>query len=186
MADDDDLAGSLTGQTVMLTQLDGLTRQFGRSVTEAFSKGIVEGKRFEDVLKSIAMRLSDTALKQSLKPLETGVSGLIGQGLHSLGGLFGGGAGQIQAFAKGGIVHAPTYFGASGGVGLMGEAGSEAILPLSRGSDGRLGVRAAGEGAQSTHVIVNIAAADIESFRRSEAQVSAAMARAVARGRRIL
>jgi phage-related minor tail protein len=66
-------------------------------------------------------------------------------------------------------------------VGLMGERGAEAILPLSRGSDGRLGVAAAAS-AQSVNVTIN--AADAESFRRSEAQVSAALARAVARGRR--
>ena len=66
----------------------------------------------------------------------------------------------------------------------MGEAGSEAVMPLARGPDGRLGVRSAGGGA--TSVTVNISATDAESFRRSEAQVSAALARAVARGRRAL
>ncbi|MCX7325050.1 MAG: hypothetical protein NTZ14_11575 [Hyphomicrobiales bacterium] len=100
MADDDDLTGSLTRQTVMLTQLGGLTRPFGRSLTEAFSKGIVEGKRFEDIRTSIALRLSDTALKQSLKPLET-ESGLIGQGLYSQGGLFCGGAYELTIHAAG-------------------------------------------------------------------------------------
>ena len=66
----------------------------------------------------------------------------------------------------------------------MGEAGSDAVMPLARGPDGRLGVRSAGGGA--ANVTVNIAATDVESFRRSEAQVSAALARAVARGRRAL
>jgi phage-related minor tail protein len=57
-------------------------------------------------------------------------------------------------------------------------------MPLARGPDGRLGV-AAGGGAP-THVTVNIATPDADSFKRSEAQVSAALARAVARGRRAL
>jgi len=51
--------------------------------------------------------------------------------------------GQIQAFASGGsftnsVVSTPTYFN----MGLMGEAGPEAIMPLTRTSDGKLGVRA--------------------------------------------
>ena len=186
MTDDDELNSSLTRHTAALTQLDNLTKQFGRSVTDAFSRGVVDGKRFEDVLKSIATRLSDNALKQSLKPLEAGVTGLLAQGLQSLGGMFGGGGGPIQAFAKGGVVGSPTYFGTGDGLGLMGEAGAEAILPPARGPDGRLGVQSGRPAMQAAPVTINIAAADVESFRRSEGQVAAAVARAVARGHRTL
>ena len=52
----------------------------------------------------------------------------------------------MQAFAAGGIVNSPTLFKFANGTGLMGEAGPEAIMPLSRGSDGKLGVKAAGGG----------------------------------------
>ena len=56
--------------------------------------------------------------------------------------------GAIRAFATGGVVNSPTFFkfadGGSFSSGVMGEAGPEAILPLSRGSDGRLGVTATG------------------------------------------
>ena len=55
-------------------------------------------------------------------------------------------------------------------------------LPLARGSDGRLGVVGAGGGG--TAVTVNISTPDVESFRRSDAQISTALARAVARGQR--
>ncbi|MEL6577022.1 MAG: phage tail tape measure protein, partial [Pseudomonadota bacterium] len=72
-----------------------------------------------------------------------------------------------------------------GRTGLMGEAGPEAIMPLSRGPDGRLGVRAEGGGA-SPSVTVNIQTADIESFRRSRGQVAAGIARAVGLGARRL
>jgi lambda family phage tail tape measure protein len=67
-------------------------------------------------------------------------------------GLFGGGSangnafmgGQVQAFATGGVVDRTTAFGMAGGrFGIMGEAGPEAILPLHRGPDGKLGVRMA-------------------------------------------
>ena len=92
----------------------------------------------------------------------------------------------MTPFAKGGVVAAPSYFPLGRGLGLMGEQGAEAILPLARGPDGRLGVRSAGGGApgRPVNVTVNIAAAGADSFRRSEAQVAAALARAVARGQR--
>ena len=49
----------------------------------------------------------------------------------------------VQFFASGGVVNSPTLFGmANGGVGVMGEAGPEAILPLRRGESGNLGVEA--------------------------------------------
>lgn len=62
------------------------------------------------------------------------------------GGVFQGGS-QVKAFANGGVVGGPTYFPMSGGrTGLMGEAGPEAIMPLKRGKDGKLGVAADGGG----------------------------------------
>src|SRR5699024_7824962 len=96
------------------------------------------------------------------------------------GGVVAGGG--VVPFAAGGVVASPTYFPLGRGLGLMGEAGAEAVMPRARGPDGRLGVRTAAGAA--ANVTVNIAATDVESFRRSEAQVSAALARAVARGRR--
>ena len=55
-------------------------------------------------------------------------------------------------------------------------------MPLSRGADGKLGL--AGQGGSNVHVTIN--AQDAESFKRSEAQVAAALARAVQRGRRAM
>jgi TP901 family phage tail tape measure protein/lambda family phage tail tape measure protein len=65
------------------------------------------------------------------------------------------GANGIIPFAKGGIVNSPTVFPFAKGVGLMGEAGPEAILPLKRGADGSLGVMASGGGG-NTNVVVNV------------------------------
>lgn len=64
--------------------------------------------------------------------------------------------GGIQKFAAGGIVSSPTLFAfANGGrLGLMGEAGPEAIMPLRRGADGKLGV-AGGGGGGDVMVVVN-------------------------------
>ena len=75
-----------------------------------------------------------------------------------------------QAYAYGGIVHSPTFFSHRGGLGLAGEAGPEAILPLRRLSSGRLGVEAVGgRGAvlfsPSIHVTVETqAGGDAQGF----------------------
>ena len=71
-------------------------------------------------------------------------------GFFADGGAFSGGS-QIQAYADGGVVGSPTYFGMSGGkTGLMGEAGPEAIMPLKRGANGKLGVQMEGNGGGVT------------------------------------
>lgn len=73
--------------------------------------------------------------------------------------------GHLQAFAQGGVVNQPTYFPMAGGkMGLMGEAGAEAIMPLKRGSDGKLGVEASVQ--PSTVNVYNYANAQIETVKR--------------------
>ncbi|BEV43915.1 phage tail tape measure C-terminal domain-containing protein [Afipia carboxidovorans] len=77
-------------------------------------------------------------------------------GLYAKGGVFAND--NVRAFANGGaftnsIVSSPTLFRFAQGTGLMGEAGPEAIMPLKRGPDGSLGVRAAGGGAPVINII---------------------------------
>jgi phage-related minor tail protein len=91
----------------------------------------------------------------------------------------------VTPFAKGGVIATPSYFPLGTSLGLAGERGAEAILPLARGADGRLGVRSESD-ARPLNVTVNISTPDAASFRRSESYVSAAIARAVARGERSL
>ncbi len=178
-----------------LTQsLNRSTDSFGKSIVNAFSRGVVEGKRFEDALRSVGRSMTDGLLKTALKPLQTGLSSLLGTGVKGLTGLFtggglgslGGGGVPVAPFAEGGIVASPSYFPTGRGLGLLGEQGAEAIMPLARGPDGRLGVRAGGGSSRPLSVTVQVSTPDAESFRRSEAQVSAAIARAVARGSRAL
>jgi phage-related minor tail protein len=71
-----------------------------------------------------------------------------------------------------------------GRLGLAGEAGPEAIMPLTRGPDGRLGVATNGGGASTINV--TISTPDAASFRRSEAYLTGQIARAVSRGQRSL
>jgi len=63
---------------------------------------------------------------------------------------------QLRAFARGGIVNSPTLFPMATGTGLMGEAGPEAIMPLTRGSDGRLGVRSSRDGGSGVNNNISI------------------------------
>ena len=60
--------------------------------------------------------------------------------------------GKLTPFASGGVVNGPTVFPMANGMGLMGEAGPEAIMPLKRGPDGKLGV----EGGGGVTVVQNI------------------------------
>jgi len=64
--------------------------------------------------------------------------------------------GKQTAFASGGVVSSPTLFPMANGMGLMGEAGPEAIMPLSRGADGKLGVTASNSGSQTVVQNINI------------------------------
>ena len=91
-----------------------------------------------------------------------------------------------QPFAKGGVIASPVTFPLGGGrTGLAGEAGPEAIMPLARGPDGRLGVRSQ-SGGGAVNITVNVSTPDAESFRRSESQIAAMLSRAVSRGQRNL
>lgn len=197
MADDDlgtggggsDLSSTIGGLQTRTRGLAADANAFARAMTTAFARAAVSGKSFDDTLKSLALRLSDLSVQMALRP----VTSALGGGLTSLfGGLFGPSQNNTdllkamntaQPFATGGVIASPRYFPlSSGGLGLAGEAGPEAIMPLTRGSDGRLGVAAAG--SAPANVTVNIATPDAESFRRSETYLTGLVARAVARGQR--
>lgn len=165
---------------------------FANVITKAFAQATTGGKQFDDVLKSLALRMSSLTVQAALKPLAKDVTKGFKNILNTLlgnGGDTGGSTSTgpvLTAFASGGVIGSPSYFPLStGGLGLAGEAGPEAILPLSRGSDGSLGVSVAG-GSAPANVTVQIATPDAQSFRRSEAYITGQIARAVARGQRSL
>ncbi len=79
-----------------LTQsLSRSSESFGKSIVTAFSRGVVEGRRFEDTLRSISRSMTGSLLKSALKPLQSGISELLGSGVKNLAGLLGGGLGTI-------------------------------------------------------------------------------------------
>jgi phage-related minor tail protein len=173
---------------------------FAKAMSKAFADATTGGKKFDDVLRQLALRLSGMAVSQAFQPLARNLAGGLGD---LIGGIFGdttGGRGGKKArlpdaigldrlnavtpFAAGGVIGAPAYFPLSGGLGLAGEAGPEAVLPLARGSDGRLGVVTNAGAMTAPSVTVHIATPDADSFRRSEAYITGQIARAVARGQR--
>ncbi len=178
--------------------LERSTQRYAQAIAQAFTGAVASGKQFDDVLKSVALRISNMAVQAAMRPVTNKIAGGIQQMFDNLfGGIFGGGnksaapqfaaaMGAIKPFAAGGVVGTPTYFPlASGGIGLAGEAGPEAILPLARGADGKLGVTAGG-GSVPARISIQISTPDAESFRRSEAYITGQIARAVARGQRSL
>jgi phage-related minor tail protein len=63
---------------------------FASAMTRAFTQATVGGKQFDDVLKSLALRMSSLVLAQAFKPIATGIASALTSGLTSLfGGLFG-------------------------------------------------------------------------------------------------
>lgn len=171
----------------VMDDLEARSRSFGSALTDALKGAISDGEGLEAVLQTLATRLTDIALDAGLKPLEnalsTGLSGLAGGAASLFAFKDGGVPGRITPFGAGGVVSSPTYFPMGKDLGLMGEAGSEAVMPLKRGADGKLGV-AGGGGGSSTQITFNVQATDAQSFRKSEGQMAAMLTRAVGRGRR--
>lgn len=173
---------NLQATKLLLDQINVSAGNVTKTLHLGFGSAAASGRSFNDVLSTIAQSLTRMALRTGTKAL---AEGLVSELSGMFAGAFGG-AGTVAPFAQGGVVASPTYFASGGAMGLMGERGAEAIMPLARGADGRLGVVAQGAAARPVAVTVNIAAQDVESFRRSEAQITGALARAVARGQRNL
>jgi len=182
--------GADTGEAKQkLKELEKLGDSFGRRIAGAFEGAIFSGDSFGETLRSLALDLSKLALRGALTPF-TSAAGNAFQGLFPFakGGVIGAGGSIPQPFADGGVIASPISFPLGGGrTGIAGEAGPEAIMPLARGADGRLGVRTSGGGASGpVNVTVNISTPDAESFRRSEGQIAAMLSRTVSRGQRNL
>ena len=180
------------GETLVFTgrEVNTLAAGLSGGLRRAFDGVVFDGMKLSDALKQVAGTMVSSVYGIAMKPVQNALGGALAEGVSSLlGGVLGfakGGAfasGRVMPFAKGGVVSQPTGFAMRGGAGLMGEAGPEAILPLARGADGRLGVQAGG-GARPVTVVMNISTPDVQGFQRSQSQIAAQAARALARGQR--
>lgn len=171
-------------------EVNTLSSGIGGGLRRAFDGLVFDGVKLSDALRGVARTMADTVYGVAMKPVQNALGGAIAQGLNGiLGGLMPfekGGAfaqGRVMPFAKGGVVAQATAFPMRGATGLMGEAGPEAIMPLARGADGRLGVQAAGS-ARPVTVVMNITTPDVQGFQRSQTQIAAQAQRMLARGQR--
>jgi len=151
-----------------LKHIESMGKGIGNAFGKAFDDAILEGAKFRDVMLGLLKDIEAAILKSMItQPL----ADAIGVGISSFfkpagaaatktvtvskhGNVFGNGS--VIPFASGGIIGGPMMFPMAGGrSGLAGEAGKEAIMPLTRTPSGDLGVRASGGGG----TIVNVYAA---------------------------
>lgn len=158
----------------------GIATTIGDGLTNAFTDVVTGTKNvaaaFRDMASSVLRDISRMIIQLLVfRTISSIAGGFLGGGRMptatdvgpvQANGLFAKGAafrrGSVVPFANGTVVGSPTYFGMSGGrTGLMGEKGPEAIMPLTRGRDGRLGVMANGGSGGTVvnfHQTVNVAA----------------------------
>jgi lambda family phage tail tape measure protein len=160
---------------------DTFTGSFVQNMTNGLTS-IIDGTKsvkdaFIDMAKGIIDQMMQIATQMMVMKIVAGIGGAVsgagGGGNPVMGGsgpityTANGGAfsgGRLMAFANGGVVNRPTLFPMANGMGLMGEAGPEAVMPLSRGEDGKLGVKSDGGSGGGNHYTININAVDAKSF----------------------
>lgn len=164
---------------------EDVTLNFLRNAEDAFAQFAQTGKfEFRDLLNSIVADINRALIQQNITgPLSQGLNSIIGSidfgslfSASAKGNVFDRGT-QVQAFASGGVVNKPTFFPMTNGIGLMGEAGPEAILPLRRLPSGKLGVESTGS-AQPMFT-VNVDARGSTDPGATAAQVEQAVDRAL-------
>lgn len=157
-----------------------ITEAFQRIQVNAFEgltnaiTGVIMGTQslkeaFGDLARSIIADIIQMTIRMLIFKAISGIMGGFGGGGGGgtdLGAIYAGGGigsakgnifsgGNLIPFARGGIVNGPTMFPMNGGrTGIMGEAGPEAVMPLARDGQGRLGVRAANSNDGPIEVVV--------------------------------
>ncbi len=185
-----ELARMREGLSETTLDMRKMERGMSSGLRKAFDAIALDGSRLSTALSGLGQNMLQTAYATAVKPVTDtageALAGTLGALMSGVMPFAKGGAftqGRVMPFAKGGVVSAPTTFPMKGATGLMGEAGPEAIMPLTRGADGSLGVRSP-SGAKPVSVVMNITTPDAESFRRSQSQITARLGRALAQGQR--
>lgn len=136
---------------------DNFARDMGLTMASAFEDAAINGKKFGEVLQGLGKDIARMFLRKTVTEPMGGALTDMFKGFK-IGDLFKNAAGgvysspDLHSYANT-IVSSPTLFkfARGGAFGLMGEAGAEAIMPLKRGADGKLGVAGGG-----SNVVVNV------------------------------
>ncbi len=156
----DDTATRADDSTDAFLRLDRAARQAGTSIASAFAAGQIEGRKLDDVLKGVGQRLAQTALQTAGRSLFGSLASTLGSTL----------VGSLSS-----SVASTAGFAAPVGLSSLSEVANVAAPSA---------VAARSQAPNPVSVAMTVNTPDAESFRRSEAQVSAALARAVQRGQR--
>ncbi|ECE6386662.1 phage tail tape measure protein, partial [Salmonella enterica subsp. houtenae] len=131
----------------------GATEQMFTSAFNSMGNGlatfVTTGKlNFKSFTASIVSDLAKISARMAMMQAVKGIGSALGFGVtaNATGGVYQ--SSELSRYS-GSIVNRPTFFAFAKGAGVMGEAGPEAILPLRRGADGKLGVVAAGSGGMA-------------------------------------
>jgi tape measure domain-containing protein len=148
-------------QEAAAAKMDQLYKSIGSSISsgivDTLTAAVDKTKSLRDVAAATLKDISQIILKFAVNQFLAG----------SFPKIFGSAYGNvfernnIVPFARGGVVNQPTVFPMANGMGLMGEAGPEAVMPLRRGRDGRLGVESSGGGIGN--IVVNVDASGTQA-----------------------
>jgi TP901 family phage tail tape measure protein len=155
-----------------------------KSLSDAFKD------MFDNIAEQITKMIANRWIEQLFGESGTTQSGSAGNWFSMIASIFASAKGNVfsggepvHAFANGGVFDSPTFFPMRGGrIGLMGEAGPEAIMPLERGSDGRLGVRASGGSSVQNNQLTQTFVVQGTPDNRTREQMARASGREAARG----
>ena len=161
------LQSAYKSATDLGTSLGSVAVNGVNGIADAFAELALTGKAsFADLTRSILADLAKIFMRMAIfEFLNFAFPGLKLK-TNAVGNVYA--QNGIQKFAMGGVVNKPTIFPFANGTGLMGEAGPEAIMPLQRAANGKLGVIASGGG--STSVVVNVDASGNASVQGDQAQ----------------
>ena len=148
-----------------------------KGMEDALVNFVMTGKlNFKNLANSIISDMARIAIQQTItKPFTNFISGIFGS---ANGNAFV--DGKVQKYAYGGVVNKPTIFPMANGLGLMGEAGyPEAILPLKRGSNGKLGVQSTGGSVGNIVVNVDASGSSVEGDQQQGKELGRIIATAI-------
>ena len=148
-----------------------------KGMEDALVNFVMTGKlNFKNLANSIISDMARIVIQQTItKPFTNFISGIFG---NANGNAFV--DGKVQKYAYGGVVNKPTIFPMANGIGLMGEAGyPEAILPLKRGSNGKLGVQSTGGSVGNIVVNVDASGSSVEGDQQQGKELGRIIATAI-------